>query len=382
LIALGFVFVAAAAGAADINGVAGDDFGLITVEGRIENNDFEKFRSFAVNYPKAIVVFKSPGGALVEGMQIGSLIRMRNFTTLVDDNSYCASACALAWLGGTKRLMTATAKVGFHAGYVVENGLKKEDAVGNALIGSYLSRIGLTDAAVVFATHRGPDEMAWLSVNEAKRFGIDVELVTPKDEPDHDAKPKSAAKPGQAVPEIIPVPNPFPDMRRVRVRTVPIRPDGATDNPETPPKSVPAPEVRKVRTISIRPDGTIVSPKTAPNSVPTPKVMPPFLPTPAVVPTPVGPESVVPSTPGTRCVFSGYNHGTQGSSPTYTCSVIGQPNVRPKPKPAPKASAELFPPDQLCDWRGTERGPCRTVQCRPISGIGRDGQPFRSRICR
>jgi hypothetical protein len=116
---------------------------------------------------------RPPGGSAVAGIQIGESIRLKGFTTVVAGNARCASACAIAWLGGTPRLMSAEARVGFHAAYSSETG--QETGVGNALVGAYLNKIGLSYSAVIFITQAAPNSMTWLSIADAGKRGIDVE---------------------------------------------------------------------------------------------------------------------------------------------------------------------------------------------------------------
>jgi hypothetical protein len=85
----------------------------ITIDGKIEHGDFETFKVKTSPLGKAVVVLASPGGNLLAGIQIGEMIRLRGWSTYVP--SACASACALAWLGGTQRFMTPIARIGFHA---------------------------------------------------------------------------------------------------------------------------------------------------------------------------------------------------------------------------------------------------------------------------
>ena len=90
----------------------------------------------------------------------------------------CASACALAWLGGIPRLMGANTHIGFHAAYNPRSG--QEAGVANALVGAYLSQLGLPDKAVIYATQAPPNSMTWLTLPEARQVGIDVALSTVK----------------------------------------------------------------------------------------------------------------------------------------------------------------------------------------------------------
>jgi hypothetical protein len=79
---------------------------LVTVDGDLQANDGDQFRSKTSFLSKAIVSFRSAGGSVVAGIQIGESIRLKGFTTVVARTARCASACAIAWLGGTPRLMS------------------------------------------------------------------------------------------------------------------------------------------------------------------------------------------------------------------------------------------------------------------------------------
>jgi hypothetical protein len=147
---------------------------LVSISGELEANDGDQFRSKTSFLSKAIVSFNSDGGSVVAGIQIGESIRLKGFATTVDGNARCASACALAWLGGTRRFMSAESRIGFHAAYNQKDG--HETGVGNALIGAYLNRIGLPYAAVVYITQAAPSSMTWLTSADAGKRGIDVEL--------------------------------------------------------------------------------------------------------------------------------------------------------------------------------------------------------------
>jgi hypothetical protein len=151
------------------------DIFVIGVDGPMLPGDYEQFRRVAVLHPKAVVRFNSDGGNLLAGIEIGKLIRLRNFGTLVVSNQRCASACALAWLGGTVRFMGATALIGFHAGYDATSG--QETGVANAVIGVYLNEIGLSYNAAIYITRAAPDAITWLNVADARRLGIDVSVL-------------------------------------------------------------------------------------------------------------------------------------------------------------------------------------------------------------
>jgi hypothetical protein len=150
---------------------------LIEVLGELSRGDEAKFIEVAIKSADAIVVFHSGGGNLLAGIEIGKAIRLKGFSTLVPDDMHCASACALAWLAGRMRLMSDTARVGFHAVYTSEDGQTRVSSAGNALAGAYLNQLGLPTSAIIYITGAPPDGMQWLNFADAQRVGIEVKKL-------------------------------------------------------------------------------------------------------------------------------------------------------------------------------------------------------------
>jgi hypothetical protein len=149
---------------------------LVAIEGEFDLADIDAFRIKTESLPvgRARVEFSSNGGSLLAGIRIGSLIRTKKFNTVVPDGAQCASACALAWLGGTRRLIGENARVGFHAAYIVKTGALSESGLGNAILGAYLNQLGLSEKAILYITHAAPTSMQWMSMEEAAEYGIAV----------------------------------------------------------------------------------------------------------------------------------------------------------------------------------------------------------------
>ena len=160
-----------------------DTAALVLVEGDFELGDDKSFTKIALQLDHAIVVFSSDGGNLSAGLGIGKAIRLRQYDSFVMTNSTCASACAIAWLGGIHRYMQDNARIGFHAAYNDNNGQLQESGIANALIGSYLNQLGLPENAIGYITHAAPQSMQWLNVSEARANGIDVQPA-PSDQTD------------------------------------------------------------------------------------------------------------------------------------------------------------------------------------------------------
>jgi hypothetical protein len=82
-----------------------------------------------------VVSLSSSGGLLNDGYAMGKAIRDANTTTLIRDGDICASACAVAYLGGVKRIMQGESYVMFHAPYNVQPSNNLGSLVVNCDIG-------------------------------------------------------------------------------------------------------------------------------------------------------------------------------------------------------------------------------------------------------
>ena len=155
---------------------------LIVIEGDFEHSDVDTFRTkvAALSTPRVTVAFKSDGGSLVAGIRIGTLIREKKFATVIPDGASCASACALAWLGGARRFMGEGATVGFHAAYVLKSYGPVESSSGNAILGAYLNQLGLSEDAILYLTKTAPTSIQWMSLADANEQGITAAALSPQ----------------------------------------------------------------------------------------------------------------------------------------------------------------------------------------------------------
>jgi hypothetical protein len=131
-----------------------DDAVVIAIVGEILSGDDKRFEAVAGNAAKALATLSSPGGNLFAGLAVGATIHDRGYSTFVAAGNECASVCGSIWLGGTRRFLTPSSKLGFHAAFNSKTG--QETGEGNAILGAYLSRLGLTYAAIAYVTKAGP----------------------------------------------------------------------------------------------------------------------------------------------------------------------------------------------------------------------------------
>jgi hypothetical protein len=87
---------------------------VVMASGEIVHGDADRFITFIKQNNMIAtddfdtIKLSSPGGNLFEGMALGEAIRRARFNAVVGRGTTCASACALAFLGGTARYATGT----------------------------------------------------------------------------------------------------------------------------------------------------------------------------------------------------------------------------------------------------------------------------------
>jgi ATP-dependent protease ClpP protease subunit len=194
LVAL-FLLAATPVRSADFQ-VSGDTgCNIVRIFGRIDSRDDERLKETTVTLPSqgcALISLSSVGGDLAAGLSIATMIRLRQWRTIVPDNTVCASICGIIWLAGFKRFAAPTAHIGFHAAFAADTG--EEKGVGNAVLGSFLTRIGLGYDAIAYITQASPNQITWLSAEDAARVGIIYQIWNSNSKAP-EASPRSATVP-------------------------------------------------------------------------------------------------------------------------------------------------------------------------------------------
>lgn len=154
----------------------------ILAEGDIEEGDVERLARFLSTVPvqkTTAIYLASPGGSLYEGMRLGRYFGRNHIKTVVEGNRICASACALAFLGGRDnagkawRSSSSNSQLGFHA-FASAQSLRDESET--QLVVSEVLEYGREVEAPLellilnFATPS--DSIYWLSDEEVCSLGI------------------------------------------------------------------------------------------------------------------------------------------------------------------------------------------------------------------
>ena len=152
----------------------------ISIKGDIVYGDELKFRNIALTTDFAQVVLNSPGGKLKPGLDIGRIIRIKGYSTVVQ-NSQCTSSCAMLWIAGSTRSILDGGRVGFHGAYVVESdGKPLPDNVGNAWVGAYLNELGFNNDVIQYATVSNPETFKWITPASAASLNLPVSFSAEK----------------------------------------------------------------------------------------------------------------------------------------------------------------------------------------------------------
>ena len=131
------------------------------------------------NHLNASVYLNSNGGRLSDGYKLANIFKKYSVFTIVMDGQTCASACAIAYLGGEIRTVMGDGQLVFHAPYVKNpitgDAQCKTRAESEELRNFYISLIGRKDGAYLF--ERTMDSCSttggWvINKDAAKMFGI------------------------------------------------------------------------------------------------------------------------------------------------------------------------------------------------------------------
>jgi hypothetical protein len=146
--------------------------------------------------PNPIIVFDSPGGNVVGGMALGRFIRSRKLDTLiapmyteekldksrpegyrmrvVGKDVVCASACTLAFIGGTTRAIEDGAMFGVHQ-FSSATGSMDESAsqVTVATLAAYVTEMGVDRRMIDVASITSSKDIFWINTSDARKLHID-----------------------------------------------------------------------------------------------------------------------------------------------------------------------------------------------------------------
>lgn len=149
-------------------------------------NDAERLDAFLSRLPEkkhTAIYLNSPGGSLSGGVSLGTYFNQRRIKTVVEGYEVCASACALAFLGGTDRhghrWMSSTTRslLGVHAfsnadGTKYDHTDDLQQVVAEIL--DYGRRVRAPTEILIRGFQTPSDRMYWFNNSELLRMGVKV----------------------------------------------------------------------------------------------------------------------------------------------------------------------------------------------------------------
>ena len=147
---------------------ASDEYGkILLVSQAIASGDAKRFETYIdeLGYKPDIIALHSPGGLVLEALELGRLIRNREFDTMVSSGGYCVSSCPYVLASGKKRIVSSGAQVGVHQHYFDQPGYlpiflavdKIQSGQGKTM--EYLKEMGIDPSIMIFGLTTPPDEI-------------------------------------------------------------------------------------------------------------------------------------------------------------------------------------------------------------------------------
>ncbi|MGO7153188.1 hypothetical protein [Rhizobium leguminosarum] len=154
------------------------DMRALVVSGEFEiSDDPVAFAGEVAQLKPAFITFRSVGGNVTSAMKIGRMIRALGISTLQIRSAECASACALAFVGGVRRSAEA-GSIGVHqASFSDDTALDSKTAVTavQAMTGEiigYLTEMGVSPQLLQLSLSVESSDMRYLTSSEMANWGV------------------------------------------------------------------------------------------------------------------------------------------------------------------------------------------------------------------
>ncbi|PDT32296.1 hypothetical protein CO660_00215 [Rhizobium sp. L9] len=181
------------------------DKAVLIVKGEFEQSDDpSRLVSEFLQLKPSFITFQSPGGNVVAAMKFGRMIRALGADTLQIRSSECASACALAFIGGVHRSAEA-GSIGVHQSSFAEDaGFDRNTAVSavqamTAEIIKYLGEMGVSSDLLQISLSVDSADMRYLTSSEMVQYrmttSIDAQIGSEKQDVPSSTPPVTSPSP-------------------------------------------------------------------------------------------------------------------------------------------------------------------------------------------
>jgi len=130
------------------------------------------------------VVLDSPGGSVMDALEIGALIHEKGLATQVPAGHLCASSCPIVFASGAERIAGADSAVGVHQVYAAALSADPVDALGvagvamadaqavTARITRHLAETGVDPTLWLHALETPPTQLYYFTIEEMQRLRL------------------------------------------------------------------------------------------------------------------------------------------------------------------------------------------------------------------
>lgn len=113
----------------------------------------------------------SPGGSVLEGEKLATLIRANGLAVIIPSNSQCASACFLLFAAAPRRLAATDALIGVHSAN--ERGTETETSMAvTTAMARDAAQMGVPEAIIGKMVTTTPGRVAWLTPADLSSMGV------------------------------------------------------------------------------------------------------------------------------------------------------------------------------------------------------------------
>lgn len=158
---------------------------VLLITGQVEEGDSQRFRNYLAEMSDepALVALHSPGGLVLEALQIGRHIREKGMTSAVLPGGFCVSSCPYILAGGIERVVSRSGIVGLHQHYYDQpKYLPVVFAVESIQSGQgqtmeYLIQMGIDLSLMLYSLNTPPEQIYALVEEELTETRIATKVV-------------------------------------------------------------------------------------------------------------------------------------------------------------------------------------------------------------
>lgn len=168
------------ASAATIDGYLNDEGKVVlTLEGEIKPGDSKKMQDLIdqVHWKNREVIalrLSSPGGNMMEGVHIADIVNDNKLATVVVNNTFCASACFIAFAAGHEKYASAHSSLGVH-GAANKDGKQDVDSMSATVVmAKILNMMHVPVSVIGKMVITPPEEMVWLKMEDMQQWDVHV----------------------------------------------------------------------------------------------------------------------------------------------------------------------------------------------------------------